>query len=145
MNSLVKRATQITTAPFNALRTFHSHLTSSFLRPPHQISLTHFSTTTRVHRNIPDSHRRVLAAKYELRRKLYKALTKDPELPKEVRDKHRYKLSKLPRNSSFTRLRNRCVMTGRARGVYQLFRMSRICFRDLANKGELKGITKASW
>nr|WPW57295.1 mitochondrial ribosomal protein S14 [Dystaenia ibukiensis] len=141
MNSLLKRATQFTTAPLHSLRTFHSHLTSSFLRPPHQ---SHFSTVS-VHRNIADHHRRVLAAKYELRRKLYKALTKDPELSTEMRGKHRYKLSKLPRNSSFTRIRNRCVMTGRARGVYQLFRMSRICFRDLANKGELKGITKASW
>lgn len=145
MNSLLKRATQITTTPFNSLRTFHSHLTSSFLRPRHPISSQpHFSTVSEK-RNIQDHHRRVLAAKYELRRKLYKAFCKDPALSTEMREKNRYKLSKLPRNSSFARVRNRCVMTGRPRGVYQLFRMSRIVFRDLANKGSLKGVKKASW
>ncbi|KAL0302451.1 UNVERIFIED_CONTAM: Ribosomal protein S14, mitochondrial, partial [Sesamum angustifolium] len=54
-------------------------------------------------RNIRDHKRRLLAAKYELRRKLYKAFCKDPDLPSDMRDKHRYKLSKLPRNSSFAR------------------------------------------
>ena len=95
--------------------------------------------------NIRDNHRRILAAKYELQRKLYKALAKDTTLPDEVREENRLKLSKLPRNSSFTRLRNRCIFTGRARGVYAAFRMSRIVFRDLASKGLLNGIKKASW
>lgn len=69
-------------------------------------------------RNIRDHKRRLLAAKYELRRKLYKALCKDPDLPSDMRDKHRYKLSKLPRKSSFARVRNRCIYTGRPRSVY---------------------------
>nr|UJT97729.1 ribosomal protein S14 [Acer truncatum] len=77
-------------------------------------------------RNIRDHKRRLLAAKYE-----YKAFYKDPDLPSEMRDKHRYKLSKLPRKSSFARVRNRCIFTGRPRSVYEFFRISRIVFRHL--------------
>ncbi|GMJ11052.1 hypothetical protein HRI_005300600 [Hibiscus trionum] len=96
-------------------------------------------------RNIRDHKRRLLAAKYELRRKLYKAFCKDPDLPSDMRDKHRYKLSKLPRNSSFARVRNRCISTGRPRSVYEFFRISRIVFRGLASRGPLMGIKKSSW
>nr|KAJ0208818.1 hypothetical protein LSAT_V11C400161850 [Lactuca sativa] len=88
-------------------------------------------------RNIQDQKRRLLGEKYELRRKLYKAFSKDTDLPNDVREKHRCKLADLPRNSSFTRVTNRCVFTGRARSVYQMFRVSRIVFRDLASRGLL--------
>nr|XP_019066557.1 LOW QUALITY PROTEIN: uncharacterized protein LOC109118967 [Solanum lycopersicum] len=97
-------------------------------------------------RNIRDHKRRLLAArKYELRRKLYKALCKDPDLPSDMRDKHRSKLSKLPRKSSFARVRNRCIYTGRPRSVYEFFQISRILFRGLASRGPLMGIKKSSW
>ena len=96
-------------------------------------------------RNIRDHKRRLLAAKSELRRKLYKAFCKDPDLPSDMRDKHRYKLSKLPRKSSFVRVRNRCIFTGRPRGVVEFFRISRIVFRGLASRGPLMGIKKSSW
>lgn len=96
-------------------------------------------------RNIRDHKRRLLAAKYELRRKLYKALCKDPDLPSDMRDKHRSSLSKLPRNSSFARVRNRCIYTGRPPSVYELFIISRIVFRGLASRGYLMGIKKSSW
>ncbi|KAL9234793.1 hypothetical protein vseg_009619 [Gypsophila vaccaria] len=96
-------------------------------------------------RNILDYHRRQLAAKHELRRNLYKAMWMDTDLPSSMREKARYKLSKLPRNSAFNRLRNRCIFTGRPRAVYEKFRMSRIVFRELASKGELLGVKKASW
>ncbi|XP_021729110.1 uncharacterized protein LOC110696130 [Chenopodium quinoa] len=96
-------------------------------------------------RNILDYHRRQLASKYELRRKLYKALCRDPELPLSMKDKFRYKLAKLPRNSAFNRLKNRCIFTGRSRAVYEKFRMSRIVFRELASQGQLQGVKKASW
>ncbi|KAH9602526.1 hypothetical protein KSS87_002088 [Heliosperma pusillum] len=96
-------------------------------------------------RNILDYHRRQLAAKHELKRKLYKAMWRDSDLPSNMREKARYKLSKLPRNSAFNRLRNRCIFTGRPRAVYEKFRMSRIVFRELASKGELLGVKKASW
>lgn len=96
-------------------------------------------------RNIRDHKRRLLAAKYELRRKLFKAFCKDPDLPSDMRDKHRYKLSKLPRNSSMARVRNRCIFTGRPRSVVEFFRISRIVFRELASRGSLMGIKKSSW
>nr|YP_010921729.1 ribosomal protein S14 [Pinellia ternata]WIM35503.1 ribosomal protein S14 [Pinellia ternata] len=82
-------------------------------------------------RNIRDH--KLSAAKYELRRKLYKAFCKDPDLPSDMRDKHRYKLSKLPRKSSFARVRNRCISTGRPRSVVEFFRISPLVFRGLAS------------
>ncbi len=54
-------------------------------------------------------------------------------------------LNKLPRNSSPVRLRNRCKLTGRARGYLRKFQLSRICFRELANAGMIPGVVKASW
>nr|AKI85094.1 ribosomal protein S14 [Geranium phaeum] len=96
-------------------------------------------------RNVEDHRRRLLYNKYEMRRNLYKALCRDPSLPSDMRDAYRCKLSTLPRNSSVTRIRNRCIFSGRPRGVYRKFRMSRIVFRELANNGELLGVTKASW
>nr|YP_010736416.1 ribosomal protein S14 [Plantago ovata]WEL36407.1 ribosomal protein S14 [Plantago ovata] len=96
-------------------------------------------------RNRQDQKRRLLAAKYEWRRKLSKSFCKDPELPSDMRDQHRSKLSKWPRNSSFARVKNRCTFTGRSRSVYKFFRMSRILFRGLASRGSLRGIKKSSW
>nr|WBN94522.1 ribosomal protein S14 [Rhodiola sacra] len=60
-------------------------------------------------RNIRDHKRRLLATKYELRRN---SICKDLDLPSDMRDKHRYKLSKFPRKSSFAQVRNRCISTG---------------------------------
>ncbi|KAK8948906.1 hypothetical protein KSP39_PZI005977 [Platanthera zijinensis] len=88
-------------------------------------------------RNLRDHKRRLLAAKYELRRKLSKAFCQDPDLPSDMRDKYRSKLSKLPRKSSFARVRNRCISTGRPRGVLEFFRISRLVFRGLASRGHL--------
>ncbi|KAH7510988.1 hypothetical protein FEM48_ZijujUnG0059600 [Ziziphus jujuba var. spinosa] len=64
-------------------------------------------------------------------------LQKDEGETHDMRDKHRYKLSKLPRKSSFARVRNRCISTGRPRSVYEFFRISRIVFRGLASRGPL--------
>ncbi|KAI5314119.1 hypothetical protein L3X38_043295 [Prunus dulcis] len=94
--------------------------------------------------NIRDHHRRLLAAKYELRRNLYKALCKDPSLPSDLREENRFKLFKLPRNSSFIWL-GHGLMGFSVGAVYETFRMSRIVFRTLASKGMLNGIKKASW
>ncbi|CAI9086945.1 OLC1v1020884C1 [Oldenlandia corymbosa var. corymbosa] len=104
-----------------------------------------FSCLAEEKRVMKDHNRRLMAEKFEVKRNLYKALCRNPDLPAELREKQRYKLSKLPRNSAFSRIRNRCILTGRPRAVYQLFRMSRICFRELASKGALMGIKKASW
>ncbi len=54
-------------------------------------------------------------------------------------------LNKMPKNSSPVRLRNRCQLTGRARGFLRKFKLSRLCFREMANQGLIPGIVKASW
>lgn len=67
-------------------------------------------------------------------------------LRKELKEKGDYEaLNKLPKNSSPTRLKNRCEITGRPRGYMRKFNMSRIAFRKLAHKGQLPGVKKASW
>ena len=63
----------------------------------------------------------------------------------EERQDAKIALNKMPRNSSPVRLRNRCQLTGRARGFLRKFKLSRLCFREMANSGMIPGITKASW
>ena len=69
----------------------------------------------------------------------------DTTLSFEERQQYRLKLEKLPKNSSRIRVRNRCNVTGRPRGVYRKFGLSRITFRELALKGLIPGVSKASW
>nr|YP_009277468.1 ribosomal protein S14 [Psilotum nudum]AOH05938.1 ribosomal protein S14 [Psilotum nudum] len=95
--------------------------------------------------NIRDHQHRRLAAKSESKRRLCKAICQDINPPSRVRSKTMEKWSRLPRNSSETRVRNRCIFTGRSRSVYKLFRLSRIVFRELASKGSLIGINKSCW
>ena len=94
---------------------------------------------------IRDHTRRLLMAKNELKRIQYKAICEDRNMPQSIRYEYSVKLSKMPRNSSLTRIRKRCVVTGRSRAVYTKFRVSRIVFRELALKGALSGVYKASW
>ena len=74
-----------------------------------------------------------------------KKVIKDKNVSQEDRFKAVLKLAALPKNGSKIRIRNRCEVTGRPRGNYRKFGMSRIAFRDLASSGQLPGITKASW
>ena len=69
----------------------------------------------------------------------------DAKLSDEERDAARAKLQKLPRNANPNRVRNRCELTGRPRGVYRDFKLCRNKFRELANNGLIPGVTKASW
>jgi len=92
-----------------------------------------------------DLLRRKLITTYELQRLQYKSLIKDFSVPKELKSIFISKLNKLPRNSSKTRMRNRCILSGRGRGVYRFCKLSRIALRDLANKGLLVGVKKSSW
>ena len=80
-----------------------------------------------------DLKRQVMYEKYQAKRQELKKLS------------DREGLAKLPRNSSSTRLKNRCVETGRPRGYMRQFGLSRISFREHASKGEIPGITKSSW
>ena len=89
--------------------------------------------------------REALVARYAARRAELKAIAKNTELPMEERFTAQLKLAKLPRNSSATRLHNRCDVTGRPRSYYRKLRMSRIALRDLASKGQIPGMVKSSW
>ena len=92
-----------------------------------------------------EKKRRRLTALYAERRARLKAIARDTVLPQEDRFLARLKLAELPRNSSPVRLHNRCELTGRPRGYERAFRMSRIALRDLASRGQIPGMTKASW
>ena len=74
-----------------------------------------------------------------------KGIADDRSLPAEERFAARLKLAEMPRNSSPVRLRNRCELTGRPRGFYRRFRISRIALRELASTGQIPGMVKASW
>ena len=79
-------------------------------------------------------------------RKRQEMVEKYAELRKELKAKGDYEaLQKLPRDSSPTRLHNRCEITGRPRGYLRKFKMSRISFRELAHKGQIPGVKKSSW
>ena len=92
-----------------------------------------------------DQKRRKLVKKYEPRRKALEAIIADMSKPMEDRYEARLKLQALPRNANPTRLRNRCRITGRPRGVFSKFGLARNKLRDHAMRGEIPGLTKASW
>ena len=89
--------------------------------------------------------REALVKKYAAKRAKLKAMTVDDKLSPEERFAARIKLAELPRNSSPTRIRNRCEMTGRPRAVYRKFKLSRLALRQLASLGALPGVVKSSW
>ena len=86
-----------------------------------------------------------LAEKYAPKRAALKAIIGDMSKSDEERYEARLKLQQLPRNANPTRQRSRCAITGRPRGVFRKFGLARNKLRDLAMKGEIPGVTKASW
>jgi small subunit ribosomal protein S14 len=94
---------------------------------------------------VRNERRQKLAAKHFARRKELVAVVKNPKTSPEERAAAYAKLRKLPRNSSPIRIRNRCSMSGRPRGVERYFGLSRIALRDMALAGLLPGVRKASW
>lgn len=92
-----------------------------------------------------NKRRQKLVLKYAAKRERLKTQANDQSLPEEERLLARLQLAELPRNSSPTRVRNRCEITGRPRAYYRKFRMSRIAFRDLASDGLIPGVVKSSW
>jgi len=85
------------------------------------------------------------AEKFAVKRAALKAIIDDSSKSDEDRYEARLKLQQLPRNASPTRQRNRCAITGRSRGVFSKFGLGRMKLRELAMKGEIPGMTKASW
>jgi len=98
--------------------------------------------TSSIERN---KKRERLAKKYAQRREKLRAAALNEALPLEERFAARLKLAQLPRNSSATRIRNRCELTGRPRAFYRKLKLSRIALRDLASKGQIPGMVKSSW
>ena len=92
-----------------------------------------------------NNRRRRLVAQAAEKRKRLKAIANDLKVPAEERFAARIKLAEMPRNSSAVRIRNRCELTGRARGYYRKLRMCRNQLRDLASQGLIPGMTKSSW
>jgi len=92
-----------------------------------------------------DQNRRKMVKKFAGKRAELMALINDQKLSPEDRYEARLKLQKLPRNSSPVRLRNRCAITGRPRGVYRKFGLGRTKLRETAMRGEIPGVIKASW
>ncbi|MGE0741412.1 MAG: 30S ribosomal protein S14 [Hyphomonadaceae bacterium] len=98
--------------------------------------------TSAVERN---KKRERLAKQFAARRAKLRAAALNEDLPLEERFAARLKLAQLPRNSSATRIRNRCELTGRPRAFYRKLKLSRIALRDLASKGQVPGMIKSSW
>lgn len=92
-----------------------------------------------------NKRRRKLSAQYAAKRKHLKEVANDLKRPAEERFAARLKLAELPRNSSPTRIRNRCELTGRARGYYRKLRLCRNQLRELASQGRIPGMVKSSW
>jgi len=92
-----------------------------------------------------DIKRARLAEKYAPKRAALKAIIDDQSKSDEERYQARLALQQLPRNSSPTRQRNRCIVTGRPRGVFSKFGLTRHKLREMAMRGEVPGMTKASW
>ena len=98
--------------------------------------------TSAIQRNLK---RIKLVKKFEKKRKDLKKIINNKKLSLDERFKAQLKLAKIPKNSARNRIRNRCEITGRPRGVYRKLRISRIALRDLASKGKIPGMTKSSW
>ena len=92
-----------------------------------------------------NARRSKLAKRIAGKRTRLKAIAIDRDTPPEGRFAAQLKLAELPRNSSQTRVRNRCSVTGRPRGYYRKFKLSRIALRELASSGQIPGMVKSSW
>ena len=92
-----------------------------------------------------NNRRQRLTKRFAERRSKLKAVARDKTRPMEERFAATLKLAELPRNSSATRVHNRCEITGRPKGYYRKLKMSRIALRDLGSKGLIPGLLKSSW
>ena len=94
---------------------------------------------------VKNIRRRRIADRYRDRRLELKKILKNPKSTNDEKRLARISLEKLPRDANPNRIRNRCVVTGRPRAYYRNFGLSRITFREMALKGQIPGVTKASW
>ena len=92
-----------------------------------------------------ENKRKKLVDRYAAKRAALKATIEDQSKPMELRFKATLKLAKLPRNSSATRIHNRCQLTGRPHAYYRKLKLSRIMLRELGSQGQIPGLVKSSW
>ena len=92
-----------------------------------------------------NNQRKAIVAKYAARRAELVKVLKDPEASFEEKYEAQRKISKMPRDASATRVKNRCALTGRPRSYYRKFGLSRIALREEALQGNLPGVVKSSW
>jgi small subunit ribosomal protein S14 len=92
-----------------------------------------------------EKRRAKIVKKYATKRAQLKELIRSPKTSPEDRAAAQVKFQQLPRDASPARQRNRCAITGRSRGVYRKFGLSRVKIREVANRGEIPGLSKASW
>lgn len=92
-----------------------------------------------------DKRRRKMVQRYAEKRQALKQAIANKEAAPEERFQAALELAKLPRNSSKVRVRNRCQLSGRSRGVYRKFKLSRIALRELGSMGMIPGLVKSSW
>ena len=92
-----------------------------------------------------NNRRKRMVKKYAAKRAQLRAVARDRSLPPEERFQAYLKLAKLPRTGAPSRVRNRCELTGRPRGYYRKFRLSRIAVRELGSVGQIPGMVKSSW
>ena len=94
---------------------------------------------------VREIHLKKMVDKYSAKRKELKSMIKDPKINQNDKLAAMHQLYKLPRRSNPNRIKNRCFLTGRPKGYLRKFGLSRIVFREMALKGEIPGVTKASW
>ena len=94
---------------------------------------------------VKNIQRERIVERYSARRQILKAIVKDPKSTYAEKRLAYQKLEKMPRDANPIRLRNRCNLTGRPRGVYRRFGLSRISLREMVNNGLIPGVRKASW
>ncbi len=92
-----------------------------------------------------EEKRKKLVSKFDVKRRALKEIIRDPGSSYEEKDKAHLQLQKLPRDSSVTRIRNRCNLTGRPHGYYRKFGLSRNKLREATMRGDVPGVVKASW
>ena len=92
-----------------------------------------------------EKRRAGIVKKYAAKRAKLKELIRSPKTSPEARAAAQVELQTQPRDASKSRQRNRCAITGRSRGVYRKFGLSRVKIREVANRGEIPGLSKASW
>lgn len=92
-----------------------------------------------------DKRRRELSARNELKVRHFKSVVHAQNLPYGIREKAFLEMSMLQKDSFASRIKNRCILSGRAKAVYKMFKMSRLLFRMFSSNGLLPGVRKASW